>query len=198
MQLPKFLRSLNFTLFALIFIEAVIVTWAYFTTDPEFFFDKCARNSGRLSSLILVFLLVYIGKNRLSKIYNVSDLLPTFKTYFILFSINHLIHLLFVGLNFMNHEIELDIVENLHGALTFVGIVVLPFIVFRKSNLDNWFYVVLVIHLLNLSYFVCQTFYSKITDEHPAYHNQLGILVICAGVLYLLHSIYRDRIKYRR
>jgi len=50
----------------------------------------------------------------------------------------------------------------------------------------------LIIHLINVSFFIMKTFYSKITPDRPAYHNQLGIVVTSAAIVYMLYRAVRQ------
>lgn len=176
---------------AIIFcLETIIYLWAVWRTEAEFVFNKCARNSGRVSSAIILIALVMVGYYGLKKIYFDDMKKDSFRILITLFAINHLIHFFYVYQNFKHHSLELSIVENLHGFITFIFILIIPFILWNFNNLNRLLYFGIIIHLFNVSYFICKTFLSKVKPEHPAYHNQFGIVVITAACLYILYRIY--------
>ncbi len=110
----------------------------------------------------------------------------------VLFSINHLIHLFFVFKNFQSHSLNLTISENLHGFITFISIISVPIILLGLKKLNFFIYTLIILYLFNACYFIMKTFYSKITIEHPAYHNQFGILIISLALIYILYRILRE------
>ena len=191
-------------LMAIIFcIEASVLLWAYFTStlqltnffgiEPQFIFDKCARNAGRISAALILILLCMIGYFGLKKIYENENKRNSFLILMTLFSFNHLIHLLFVFLLFRAHTEPLSIVENLHGFITFIFIVAVPFILWSFQKLNKLLYFSIIIYLFNICYFMNKTFLGKIKPpEHPAYHNQLGIVLLTAGCIYILYRVFKE------
>ena len=126
-------------LIAFIFcIEVSIYLWAvwtstfdennFFAIQPEFVFDKCARNAGRISSVLILITLAMVGYNGLKKIYADDKKRDSFLIIITLFTFNHLIHLFFVILRFRSHglPIHLDgpihIGGTMHGFITFIFI----------------------------------------------------------------------------
>jgi len=73
-------------------LEVIIYLWAVWRTEPEFVFNKCARNSGRASSAILLITLLMVGYYGLKGIYLDDKKKDTFRILITLFAINHLIH----------------------------------------------------------------------------------------------------------
>lgn len=180
-------------LIALIFcLEALIYLWAVWMTDAEFVFDKCARNAGRVSSAIILLTLLMVGRYGLKAIYMNDKKKDTFRVLITLFAINHLVHLLYVFLRFQSHSSVLSIAQNIHGFITFIFIIIIPIILWAFKNLNKLLYFAIILHLFNVSYFICETFLGKVKPDHPAYHNQFGIVVITASCLYILYGIYRE------
>ncbi len=189
-MLTKSRLSLN--IFLILFIECLVYFWAFWTTKTDFIFDKCARNSGRASSAIILSVLLMIGFYGLKKIFNDVKKRETFQSLMILFTINHLIHFFFVFNNFKSHSLNLKIAENLHGFITFLSIITIPLLLMGFKKLNLFIYTLIILYLFNTSYFIMKTFYSKITLEHPAYHNQFGILIISLSLGYILYRILRE------
>lgn len=180
-------------LIAVIFcLEALVYLWAVLTTDHEFIFDKCARNAGRASSAIILVTLLMVGYYGLKGIYQDDKKKDTFRILITVFAVNHLIHLFYVIMRFRSHSDTLSIPENLHGFITFICIIILPFILWTYKNLNRLLYVAIILHLFNVSYFICKTFLGKVKPDHPAYHNQFGIVVITAACLYILYRVLRE------
>ncbi len=191
MAMPS--RSTLPTLIILVLgLELVIYLWALGTTEPEFVCDKCARNSCRVSSLINLGTLLLIGYNGFVKIYGDEAKRDALRVLITVFAVNHVVHLAFVLWNFDHHHLVFSAAENLHGAVTFACLLSVPIAVwFIKRSRPLW-NVLLLIHLFNVSYFIMKTFHSKIKPDHPAYHNQLGIVVTCAALVYVLYRMVRD------
>jgi hypothetical protein len=183
-------------------IEVLIYLWAqwtasldkndFFAITPEFIFDKCARNSGRVSSLINLIILLMIGYFGLNKIYLDDKSKDAFRILMTLFAINHLIHFLFVFQTFQYHSLPLSILDQKHGFVTFIGLLLIPILLWCSKNLNKVLYMATILNLLNVSYFIMETFYNKIKPLKPAYHNQLGIIVTTAACIYMLYSIFRE------
>lgn len=178
----------------IICLEGVIFGWAIWTTETDFVFDKCARNSGRVSSLINLMIICMIGFHGLKKIYRNDQKKETFRILMTGFTINHLIHFFYVFQNFKSHDLILGISENLHGFITFIFIVITPVILWSVRGLTKLLYIFIPLHLLNVSYFIMETFYSKVKPGSPAYHNQLGILVTSLALLYMLYRYVRENV----
>jgi hypothetical protein len=173
-------------------LEGVIYLWAVWTTESEFVFDKCARNSGRASSAINLTILLMIGYYGLKRIYSNDKKKFTFRILITLFAVNHLVHFFFVFQNFKHHAMELSVAENLHGFITFLLILVVPVILWFYNKLNMLFSAGILLHLFNVSYFIMKTFYSKVQPDKPAYHNQFGILVTSLALLYVLFRFLRE------
>ncbi len=188
-------------------IELSIYLWAvwtstldlsnFFAIQSEFIFDKCARLAGRVSSFIMLATLLTVGYYGLKKIYTHEKRKESFLILITLFTCNHLIHLLFVILRFRSHGESLtlnghvEIGGTIHGIITFTSIVIIPLILWRYKTLSKPLYIVTILYLLNISSFIVKTFMGKIKPpEHPAYHNQLGIVLISAACIYILFRVY--------
>nr|WP_294860384.1 hypothetical protein [uncultured Fluviicola sp.] len=176
----------------IICLEGIIFGWAIWTTETGFVFDKCARNSGRVSSLINLVIICMVGYHGLKKIYSDEQKKDAFRVLMTGFTINHLIHFFYVFQNFKSHDLILGISENLHGFITFIFIVIVPVILWSVKRLTKLLYIFIPLHLMNVSYFIMETFYSKVKPESPAYHNQLGILVTSVALLYMLYRYVRE------
>jgi hypothetical protein len=177
---------------ALLGLELLILLWALGTTKSEFVFDKCARNSGRVSSLINLGLLLIIGWQGFKRIHGDRSVKEAFRTLITLFATNHVVHLYFVLRNFSHHQLALSPGEHVHGVLTFACVFIVPLLIWRFWQHRTGWDLALALHLFNTSYFIMKTFYSKIKPDHPAYHNQLGIWITAAAMMYVLYRLVRE------
>jgi len=188
-------------------IEVSIYLWAvwtstfdasnYFAIQPEFIFDKCARIAGRISSVLILSNLLMVGYYGIQKIYAVDKKRDSFLILMTLFTVNHLIHLLFVILRFRSHGESITLTGPIHiggpvhGFITFSFIIVIPFILWNFKYLNKLLYSVIILHLLNISWFIIKTFSGKVKPpDHPAYHNQFGIVVLTTACVYVLYRVY--------
>jgi hypothetical protein len=200
------MRKLPLFIVTILVVELVIYFWSvltstlkvdnFFAIEPAFIFDKCARNSGRVSSALNLYILLLIGYHGLFQIYADASKLKTFKQLISLFAINHLTHFLFVFQNFKHHQMALDVSENKHGFFTFLCITAFPIILWRFKKLNRGLYIALTLHLCNVSYFIMETFFNKIKPDKPAYHNQVGIVITAAACVYILYRFTRDIVKH--
>jgi hypothetical protein len=133
-----------------------------------------------------------VGYYGLKGIYLDDKKKDAFRILITLFAVNHLMHFFYVYQNFKHHTTPLSIAENLHGFITFICIIILPFILWTVKNLNRVLYFVIILHLFNVSYFINKTFLGKVKPDHPAYHNQFGIVVITAACLYVLYRVFRE------
>lgn len=193
-------------------IEVSIYLWSvwtstfnegnYFAIHSEFIFDKCARLAGRISSALILITLLMVGYYGLRKIYGDEKKRESLWNVLTLFTCNHLIHLMFVILRFRSHgeSIKFDgpvnIGGTLHGVITFASIIIIPFIFFNYKNLNKLCYFIIILYLFNISSFIVKTFVGKIKPpDHPAYHNQLGIVLITTACIYILYRVYQENMR---
>jgi hypothetical protein len=193
-------------------IELLIYLWAtwtstldksnFFAIEPEFIFDKCARNAGRISTGIILAALLLFGYYGLKEIYSDEKKKQAFLVLISLFSANHLIHLLFVFLRFKSHGQSIDLAGPvhiggpMHGVFTFMLLIIIPFILWYYKQLNGLLYFVIIFHLLNISSFIIKTFLGKVKPpEHPAYHNQFGVVAISAACFYVLYRVYVENYR---
>lgn len=190
-------------------IEVSIYLWAVWTTtfnmsnffaiQPEFVFDKCARIAGRVSSVLILISLLMVGYYGLKKIYADDKKKDSFLILITLFTLNHLIHLLFVILRFKSHGESIiiggpiNVGGTIHGVITFSFIVIVPFILWTYKHLNKLLYFLIILHLFNISCFIIKTFLGKVKPpDHPAYHNQFGIVIISSACLYILYRVFLE------
>ena len=188
--------KLPLLLVLLICLEGIIYLWAVWTVeDPNFIFEKCTRNSGRVSAALNLIILIMVGYYGLKKMYENERLKKTFWKLITLYAVNHLIHFFYIFNNFKSKEVDLVLSENRHGIITFFFILVLPFILWSYKKLSKVLYIAIILHVFNATSFMIKTFYGKIKPEKPAYLHQIGIGIMCAALVYILYRVLRENKK---
>lgn len=178
----------------IILLNGLIYLRAFLTIeDIEMVFAETARNSGRTSAAINAIILVMLGLMGLKRVFNKRSLKDAFRVLITIFAVNHLIHFFFVAMYFNSEAWELGIMENLHGFITFICIVTLPVILWKTENLNKVLYFGIILHLVNVTYFISHTFYARYTAEDPAYLHRAGVIFMGILVIYLLYRVYREK-----
>ncbi|MFT5820061.1 MAG: hypothetical protein ACI8ZM_001295 [Crocinitomix sp.] len=177
----------------LLCLEGIIYLWAAWTVeDPDFIFEKCTRNSGRVSAALNLMVLIMVGYYGLKKMYADNKLKNTFWKLMTLFAVNHIIHFFYIFNNFKSKEVELVLSENKHGIITFIFILLFPIILWAFKNLNKVLYWAIILHLFNVTSFMIKTFYGKIKPEKPAYLHQMGIAIMGIILIYILYRVVRE------
>ena len=193
----------------IICLEVLIYLWSvwtstfdvnnFFAIRPEFIYDKCSRLAGRVSAGLVLLSLLMVGYYGLINIFQDNKKREVFVILVILFQINHLIHLLFVLMrfNFIEETITirgpLILGGPLHGFLTSASIVAMPIVLLTYKGFNKIIYFGIILFLFNVSFFIIKTFLGKIKlPNNPAYHNQLGILLIAVSCMYVMYRVYLE------
>ena len=186
-------------------IEVLIYLWAvwtasldrsnFFGIEAKFIFAKAARNAGRVSAAIFLATLLTVGYYGLREIYQDQKKKDAFLVLMTIFLVNHLIHFIYVFLNFKTLSKQLVAEANIHGFITFMLIIIAPIILWSCKNLNRLLYFAIILHLFNVSYFMNITFLSKVKPEDPAYHDQFGIVALSAACLYILYRVFQENDK---
>jgi len=184
---------------SILVLNGLIYLRAYYTiSESELVFAECARNSGRTAAALNLIILLMLGYYGLKSIYQKAPKKNLLLTLLTLFAVNHLMHFYFVYQNFINQDVVLDASQNLHGVITFVLIMVVPLIFWMNKRLNVLLYWGLIVHLINVTYFIAHTFYGRYNAEDQAYLHRIGILIMMAAVIYMLYGAFRERsISYR-
>lgn len=176
-------------------LEILIYFWATCTTDADFVINKCARNAGRASETLNLFILIMVGYFGLKQIYADDTKKDAFRILITLFAVNHLIHFFFVYQNFKTHAMNLDISDNKHGFVTFICIAVITIALWRFTKLNKVLYSCIILHLFNVSYFIIDTLYHKIKPDIITFHYKFGIFITSSALIYILYRIICENIK---
>lgn len=187
-------------LISLIIILNILIYYRAFMIEPaERVFAECARNSGRTAAAINLILLFMLGHYGLQTIFHEKLKKNIFQILITLFAINHLIHFFFVFQNFNIQAMELNVYDHLHGFITFISLIIIPFIVFFFKKLSVPLYAFIIAHFFNVTYFISISFYARYKPEDPAYLHRIGVAVMILALLYVLYrSIIEMRSKFKK
>jgi hypothetical protein len=195
-------KQLPFLIALVCLAEVLIYLWAawtatlglsnFFGIEAKFIFAKAARNSGRVSAAIFLATLLMVGYYGLKEIYRDQKKKDSFFILITVFLVNHLVHFIYLYLNFKTLSKPLVNEANTHGFITFCLIIIAPVILWNCKNLNRLLYFAIILHLFNVSYFMNITFLSKVKPGDPAYHDQFGIVALTAACLYILYRVFRE------
>lgn len=187
-------------LISLIIILNILIYYRAFMIEPaERVFAECARNSGRTAAAINLILLLMLGHYGLQTIFHEKLKKNIFQILITLFAINHLIHFFFVFQNFNIQAMELNVNDNLHGFITFISLIIMPFVVLFFKRLSVPLYAFIIAHFFNVTYFISISFYARYKPEDPAYLHRIGVAVMILALLYVLYrSIIEMRSKFKK
>lgn len=187
-------------LISLIIILNILIYCRAIAIEPaERVFAECARNSGRTAAAINLILLFMLGHYGLQTIYQEKLKKNLFQILIVLFTINHLIHFFFVFQNFNIQAMELNVFDHLHGFITFISLIIIPFIVLFFKKLSVPLYAFIIAHFFNVTYFISISFYARYKPEDPAYLHRIGVVVMILALLYVLYrTIIEMRNKFKK
>jgi hypothetical protein len=131
-----------------------------------------------------------LGSLGLKQLYAVHIQWEFFLVLSTLFAVNHVMHFYYLVQNFKQRALVLKVSENRHGCITTICILLFPFVLVFFTHLNTLLYIVIVIHVLNVSYAIMDIFNNKVKQGTNAYHNQLGILITASGCVYVLYRMY--------
>ena len=186
-------------------LELIIYVWAvwtaslkndnYFAISNKQIFEKCARNSGRVSAILNVIILVYVGYWGLEPIYRSRIQFDTFLTIVNILTINHLIHFFYISRNFKRQSLKIKFKQEKRGIFTYICITAFPLFVWYFTELNIEVYLFIVLHLYNASYVFAMALYSKITvNAKITIHNKLGMIVTTAAWIFMMYRICIEQI----
>lgn len=123
------IRHKNSLVFLLLVWEAVVVSLNLFAgSDLLPAFQYAARLSARTSYILIIVLSLWVALTGLNRIFKSPYCRQLLLQLLVLFSINHVIHLVYVLINhYMSNQV-LFRAENIPGALIYVLIIVLPLV----------------------------------------------------------------------
>lgn len=116
-----------------------------------------------------------------------------FRMLLTLFAVNHLFHFYFVSHYFTDQHMDLAISHNIHGFITYMFVMFIPVVLWTRKKMTRVLYYTLILHLFNVTYFICITFYARYKPVDPAYLHRLGILVMIGALLNMLRKAYLQR-----
>jgi len=185
---------------AIFCLEALIYLWSawtakqkdgnYFAISNKLIFEKCARNSGRVSAILNLIILFLIGYFGLNQIYSDKGNLDLFYNLITAFTINHLIHFLFITQNFTQKSKTIKLSDEKHGIFTFVCITLFPIFLWYFRNLNLALYIFIILHLFNVSYAFIDVLYNKIrVKSKVTLHNRLGIITTISAWIFIVFRI---------
>jgi hypothetical protein len=199
--------KLTYFIVAIFCLEIVIYFWSawtatqkdgnYFAIPRKLIFEKCARNSGRISAILNLIILFFIGYFGLKQIYSENEKGAMFFSLVTIFTINHLIHFFYITQNFKQKSKVIKLSDEKHGIFTFVCITLFPIFLWYFKNLNLVLYTYIILHLFNVSYAFIDVLYNKIrVNSKVTSHNRLGIFATISAWIFIVYRIFIEYYYY--
>lgn len=191
---------LNFIL--IIFcLEVLIYVWSaltatlkkdnYFAISNELIFEKCARNSGRVSALLNLVISIMLGYFGLKQIYFEEANFDIFFNLATILAINHLIHFFYISRNFKRKSLKIKLSAEKRGIFTYICITLFPIFIWYFKNLNALLYICIMLHLLNVSYVFILALKTKIKYKSKiTIHNRFGIIITIAAWILVVYRVF--------
>ena len=188
LKLPYFIA-------ALVLLNILIYVRALWTIEPShIIFVECVRNSGRTSAGLNLLILLVVGHWGLKAIYQDRFKKKVFLLLFILFAVNHIIHLFFIFEHYLSQDrAMMGITNNTRALITFITVILAPLILLWFRNLSKTLYVTIIAHLFNVTYLMCFLFYARYKPYDPAYIHRIGVLIMVVSLVYILYRVFAER-----
>lgn len=182
-------------------LEVLIYIWAawtatlqngnYFAISHKLIFEKCARNSGRISAILNLVILLLLGYYGLKQIYSEKEYFDIFFNLITIFTINHLIHFFYISQNFKRKSLKIKLSEEKRGVFTYICITLFPIFIWYFNNLNTVVYICIILHLLNVSHVFVLALNTKIrVKSRITIHNRIGIIATIVAWIFVVYRIF--------
>ena len=182
-------------------LEVLIYAWSawtatfkndnYFAISHQLIFQKCARNSGRVSAILNLVIVLMLGYFGLKQIYFDKAKFDIFFNLVTILSINHLIHFFYISRNFKRKSLKIKFSQEKRGIFTYICITLFPIFIWYFKNLNAVLYICIILHLLNVSYVFVLALKTKIRYKSKiTIHNRFGIIATIAAWIFVVCSIF--------
>jgi hypothetical protein len=131
-------KKIVLMLAAVIVCEIIILLLSMRISDlATIKYQLAARYSARTSFIIISGILLLIGIKGLKQIYDHENLRQLFMMLLLAFAINHLIHFIFIVLNYNANNMQLFHLDNGFGAVGYVMLSLAPLYLWSKKKLTR-------------------------------------------------------------
>lgn len=155
-------------------------------------YQLAARYSARTSFVIIAALLLWIGISGLKRIYSDDRRRSIFLLTVSAFAINHLLHFIFIVLNYQANGLSLFSVKNTFGAIGYVMLSVAPIYLSSKERLTPSLYLQIYFLLTILIAIFSFTYLGRFSKQ-VAMSSPLSVYTACLGLIgvLVLLNVYR-------
>jgi hypothetical protein len=182
-------------------LEVLIYAWSactatlkkgnYFAISSQLIFEKCARNSGRVSAILNLTIILMLGYFGLKQIYSDKANHDIFLNLVTLLTINHLIHFFYISQNFKRKSLKIKLAQEKRGIFTYICITLFPIFIWYFKNLNALLYICIMLHLLNVSYVFILALKTKIKYKSKiTIHNRFGIIITIAAWILVVYRVF--------
>ncbi len=185
----------------IICLEVLIYLWSawtaslkkdnYFAISHQLIFEKCARNSGRVSAILNLVIVLMIGIFGLKRIYFEKVNFDIFFNLVTILAINHLIHFFYISQNFKRKSLKIKLAQEKRGIFTYICITLFPIFIWYFKNLNTVLYACIILHLLNVSYVFLLALKTKIRYKSKiTIHNRFGIIATIVAWIFVVYRVF--------
>ena len=182
-------------------VEVLIYVWSawtatlkkgnYFAIPHQIIFEKCARNSGRVSALLNLVIILVFGYYGLKQIFLDKSKYDIFFNLVTILTINHLIHFFYISQNFKRKSLKIKLSEEKLGIFTYICITLFPIFIWYFKDLNVVIYTCIMLHLLNVSYVFVMALNTKIRVKSKiTIHNRIGIVATIVAWIFVVCRVF--------
>lgn len=191
----KALKSIFFLALGLVAIEyAIFLYTATLSEEQKYVYQFASRYSGRLSFFIFTSLFTWVGIIGLKKIYQDLGQQGVFILGLFLFAFNHILHF---GLLYKAHELlgwELFTMKSAGGAIGYLVLILLPIILWKKKQLTNGLYWLIVSCFAYLEIIFFVSYLGRWEKEQIYMPDSKGFFIGCLVVIAVLFVLNGYRV----
>lgn len=162
-------------------------------------YQLAARYSARTSFVFLLMILTWTGYQGLVTIYSKDNLRKLFLLMIIALTANHILHFIFIVLNYNANDLNLLDLKNLPGALGYMLLATAPLYLWNKKRLSSSLHWQIHLFFMVIVTIFLVIYVSRISKpvmlSSPVLVYQLSLGVMVIAVIMNVYRFFSDRLK---
>jgi hypothetical protein len=178
----------------LVFVcEVVVYFWSSHVSDlVEIKYSLAARYSARITLILFEGMLIWMAIAGLKIIFGDEKRRAVFVTILFLIAFNHVIHFVFLAINFWVNDYNLFVLKSAGGAIGYLIIIGAPFYLWHKMELTKNLYWVILSLILFINIVAMVTYLGRWNKGLPMASSKEVYIGIMVGIgVILLLNVYR-------
>ena len=190
-------KQIFFLLPVLIWELAILLIANLLSPTEDLVFQLAARYSARTSFYIIVVILLWTGFSGLKRIYSEESSRKNFLILILGLFINHLIHFVYLALNYHANELSLLQTGSIFGAMGYLLLAASPIYLWHKSTLSRSLYRIIYAFLFVLLIIFAQTYVGRLAGTQafatPRFFFVANLALIAGLIVLNIYRILQDR-----